>query len=273
MSDAPAGVVLAAGLGTRLRPLTDVRPKALCPVDNVPLVDVALARLRPVAPDIAVNVHAGRDQMEAHLAALDVPVRVSVEEGEPLGTAGALGKLRPWIDGRAVLVTNADAWHRFDLRPLVEGWDGERPRLLVVYDPDHGDFGSWRYVGACVLPWSVVRGLEPMPSGLYGLVWAPAEADGRLDLVTADGPFFDCGTPSDYLAANLCASGGESIVGDDAVVDGELVRSVVWPGGVVRAGERLVECVRVGSDLTVEAPLAVSRSRPWRRPHAAGPPA
>lgn len=258
MSDAPAGVVLAAGLGTRLRPLTEIRPKALCPVDNEPLVDVALGRLRPVASEVAVNVHAHREQMEAHLATRDV--HVSVEEGEPLGTAGALGKLRPWIDGRAVVVTNADAWHRFDLRPLLDGWDGERPRLLVVHDPEQGDFGPWRYVGATALPWSVVAGLEPVPSGLFGLVWTPAEADGRLDMVVAEGPFFDCGTPSDYLAANLCASGGESVVGEGAVVDGELVRSVVWPGGVVRAGERLVECVRVGSDLTVEAPLAL-RSR------------
>jgi MurNAc alpha-1-phosphate uridylyltransferase len=111
-----------------------------------------------------------------------------------------------------------------------------------------------------------------VPSGLFASAWAPAEAAGRLDLLPADGPFFDCGTPSDYLAANLCASGGESVVGDGAVVDGELVRSVVWPGGVVRAGERLVECVRVGTDVTVEAPLALSRSRPWRRPRGAGPP-
>jgi NDP-sugar pyrophosphorylase family protein len=255
---APAGVVLAAGLGTRLRPLSDIRPKALCPVANVPLVDLAMDRVRPVAPDIAVNVHAGRVLLEEHLAGTGV--HVSVEADRPLGTAGALGKLRPWIDGRAVVVTNADAWHRFDLHLLMDGWDGERPRLLVVHDPGLGDFGPWRYVGAALLPWSAVADLEAVPSGLYQHVWVSAEAEGRLDLVQADGPFFDCGTPADYLAANLCASGGESVVGEGAVVEGELVRSVVWPGGVVRAGERLVESIRVGSDLTVAASL--SRSRP-----------
>ncbi|HLF41375.1 MAG TPA: sugar phosphate nucleotidyltransferase, partial [Acidimicrobiia bacterium] len=51
-----AGVVLAAGLGTRLRPLTDLRPKALCPVGNVALVDLALARLDGLCPDVAVNI-------------------------------------------------------------------------------------------------------------------------------------------------------------------------------------------------------------------------
>lgn len=244
-------VVLAAGLGTRLRPLTEIVPKPLCPVANRPLVDWALERVATVADDVAVNVHAGRPQMERHLDGRGV--HLSMEEDEPLGTAGALGLLRDWIDGGPVVVTNADAWHGFDLRLLVDGWDGERPRLLVVEDGERADFeGRWRYVGASVLAWHHVAPLAAVPSGLYELVWAHAE----VDLVPVEGPFFDCGTPSDYLAANLCASGGESVVGPGAVVDGELVRSVVWPGGVVRAGERLVESIRVGADLTVEAPLS-----------------
>ena len=70
------------------------------------------------------------------------------------------------------------------------------------------------------------------------------------------GPFFDCGTPAEYLAANLAASGGQSVIGEGARVAGELVRSVVWPGGVVRAGERLVESIRVGEDLTVSGRLS-----------------
>lgn len=264
----PAGVVLAAGLGTRLRPLTDVRPKALCPVDNVALVDHALARIEGLVSSVAVNVHAGPEQMEAHLA--DRSLKLSFEEGRPFGTAGALGLLRPWIDGRAVVVTNADAWHRFDLRPLLDGWDGARPRLLVVHDPQRGDFGPWRYVGSSLLAWRDVERLAPEPSGLYERVWR----DGDIDLVPADGEFYDCGTPSDYLAANLAASGGGSVVGEGAVVEGEVVRSVVWPGGVVGRGERLVECIRVGADLTVRAPLGaggVSPSRSWSRPRGASP--
>ena len=253
MTVSPVGVVLAAGLGTRLRPLTDVRPKALCPVNNVPLVDSALARVRSVAAEVAVNVHAGRAQMEGHLAG--VGVHVSVEADAPLGTAGALGNLRDWIAGRPVLVGNADAWHRLDVRALVEGWDGERPRLLVVHDPARGDFGPWRYVGSTLLPWRIAAELQPTPSGLHDRVWMPALATGALELVEAEGEFFDCGTPADYLVANLCASGGESVVGEGAVVEGELVRSVVWPGGVVRTGERLVESIRVGADLTVDARL------------------
>ena len=248
MSAELAAVVLAAGAGTRLRPLTLVRPKSLCPVANVPLVDWALERVGRVTPDVAVNVHHGRALMEAHLGGR---VHLSLEEPAVLGTAGALGLLREWIGGRPALVANADAWHRMDLAALLDGWDGQRVRLLVVEDPLRADFGPWRFAGASLMPWEEVRLLAPEPSGLYECVWAPRWAEGRLELVPGAGPFFDCGTPPEYLAANLAASGGRSVIGPGAVVEGRVERSVVWPLGVVRRGEHLVECIRVGEDVTV----------------------
>lgn len=250
MGDELAAVVLAAGAGTRLRPLTDVLPKALCPVGNVALVDLALDRVRPLTAHVAVNVHAGRALVERHVGGR---AHLSVEEPDALGTAGALGRLRGWIDGRATVVANADAWHRFDLGRLAEGWDGRRARLLVVPEPARGDFGPWRYCGAALMPWAEVRGLPAAPAGLYEASWRRLADEDGLELVPAQGPFFDCGTPPDYLAANLAASGGRSVVGEGARVEGEVVRSVVWPGAVVHPGERLVECVRVGGNLTVRA--------------------
>jgi NDP-sugar pyrophosphorylase family protein len=241
-------VVLAAGGGRRLRPLSDVRPKALCPVNNVALVDLALERARTVATEIAVNVHHGRELMERHLAGR---AHLSVEEPEALGTAGALGLLRTWIDGRPVLVLSSDVWPRYHLSELVEGWDGARARLLMVAGGDGRGFGPLTYAGAALMPWSAVAGLEPTPSGLYEVSWRSLGATGQLDLVTTAHPFFDCGTPRDYLAANLAASGGSSVIGPGAIVHGEVVRSVVWPGGLVPAGERLVDSIRVGADLTV----------------------
>lgn len=238
-----AALVLAAGRGTRLRPLTDLRPKPLCPVANVPLLGRALDVATEVTPYVAVNAHHLASQVVSYVGDR---AHVSVEP-EALGTAGAVGNLRPWLDGRDVLVLNGDAYRPGSLASFVAGWSGERVRLLVVRDPERGDFGEWRYAGAALHPWSSVASLRAEPAGLYEAVWRDADPE----LVPWEGTFVDCGTVRDYLAANMHASGGAPVVGEGAVVEGELVRSVVWPGGVVRRDELLVDCVRVGADLTV----------------------
>ena len=247
--DTLAAVVLAAGSGTRLRPLTAVLPKALCPVGTVALVDLAVARARTVTASVAVNVHAGRPLMEAHLEGAGV--HVSVEEPVALGTAGALGRLRPWIDGRTVLVVNADAWHTADLAAFARGWDGGRPRLLTVREPALATWGDRAYAGAALMPWGLVRGLPDTPGGLWEVSWRTLRPGVDLELAGHDGPFFDCGTPRRYLAANLAASGGRPVVGAGATVEGELDRSVVWAGARVGAGEVLRHAVRASDRVTV----------------------
>jgi len=244
------GVVLAAGAGTRLRPLTTLLPKALCPVGGVALVDRAIERVRPHVTDLAVNAHHHAELLAAHVSQR---AHLSVEMPQALGTAGALGHLRPWIAGRGALVTNADAYLDGDLDPLLDRWDGRCVRLLVQRDPARGDFGDDRYAGSCLLPWSVVSRLEPVPTGLYEVVWRSLWLRGELELVRHEGEFVDCGTPSDYLRANLHASGGKSVVAPDAVVEGTLERCVVWPGAQVERGEHLVESVRAPG-MTVAAP-------------------
>lgn len=244
-----AAVVLAAGAGTRLRPLTELRPKALCPVANRPLVDHAIDAVARHSDAVAVNVHAHVDQMVAHL---EDRVHLSIESPDALGTAGGVGNLRDWIAGRGVLLRNADAWSRDDLEQLVSGWDGERVRLLVVdAGSGRGDFGQWLYAGACLLPPRVVAALPATAAGLYEVCWRDEERAGRLDLCPSGASFIDCGTPSDYLAANLDASGGASVIGEGAQVLGTVERCVVWPGGYVGPDEHLIDVIRVGSDLTV----------------------
>jgi NDP-sugar pyrophosphorylase family protein len=253
------GVVLAAGAGTRLRPLTDVRPKPLCPVGGRTLLDLALERLAPHVRRTAVNAHHLADQVRAAVA--DRDLHLSVESPRALGTAGALGQLREWIDGDTVLVTNADAYFPpgDPVGELLSDWDGERPRLLCVRDVEGGDFGDLRYVGTAVLPWWSVRDLAPEPSGLYEVSWRELHARGRLDLAVTDLPALDCGTPADYLRANMAASGGASVVEPGAVVEGELVRSVVWSGEQVGPDERLVDAIRAAG-VTLN-PLAADPSR------------
>jgi hypothetical protein len=261
-----AGVALAAGAGTRLRPLTELRPKALCPVGGRALVDLALDRLTSqvgTGPEhLAVNAHHHADAIVAHCRDR---AHVQVEDGEALGTAGALAALRPWLDGRSVLVTNADAYVPGGLAGFTEGWDGERCRLLCTVLPPGArpdftdeDGVGLRFAGASLLPAHRLRELSPVPTGLYEKLWRVDAQAGTLDFVRLPPGelMIDCGTPADYLAANLHASGGESVVGAGATVLGRLVRSVVWDGAWVGPDEVLVEQIRAGDrahPLTVPA--------------------
>ena len=245
--------MLAAGEGRRLRPLTQLRPKPLCPVGDRTLLDHALDAVAPASSRVAVNVHHGRDQVQAHLAARAASgggtVHVSVEEPVALGTAGAVAQLSAWLAGEPVLVVNADTVHDADLAAFVDGWDGQRVRLLT---PTPGPFGPRSGVVASLLPAAEVARLSPVPSGLWECVWRDAVAEGRLETVHHDGRCLDCGTPADYLAANLALAGTDradgsvvgSVVGAGARVDGTVERCVVWPGSVVAAGEHLVDAVR-----------------------------
>jgi len=115
------------------------------------------------------------------------------------------------------------------------------------------DFGDTQYIGACLLPAAAVLTLATEPASLYDLMWKPAWDNGSLELVMTSGEFVDCGTPRDYLNANLIASGGMNVIGEGATVEGTLDRVVVWPGGVVGRDESLHDCIRVGRDLTVDA--------------------
>jgi N-acetyl-alpha-D-muramate 1-phosphate uridylyltransferase len=271
-----AGVALAAGRGVRMRPLTDDLPKVLMPVAGVPLLDLALDRLAdhvPTGPDTtAVNAHHLADQVARRVGDR---AHLSLEQPQALGTAGALGRLREWLDGRDVLVTNADVYHPGRLTALMHGagdapgWDGERCRLLVTAaEPGRrADFrlpdGSGvRYVGSCLLPWPAVRRLAAAPSGLYEVLWRELADRGELDLVSMPsrpddaGLSIDCGTPADYLAANLHACGGHSSVAPGAVVEGTVERCVVWDGAWVAPHEHLRDVIRAGTrqrPVTVDA--------------------
>lgn len=234
-----------------MRPLTLDRPKVLCPVGCTPLIDLALDRLGSVTGSLAVNVHDSQPTLSEHLGG---EVEVSVERGERLGTAGALAALRGWIDGRATVVVNGDTWCPGGLPDLVDGWDGERIRILLV---GTAKIGPRARIAGALMPWASVRDLEPAPSGLWEVSWRRALEEGRLGTVVHEGPFVDCATPGDYLRANLGAAGG-SAVDPTAVVEGTVEQSVVWDGAVVGPSEHLRRAIRTDTGRTVLV----------RRPHA-----
>ena len=268
-------LVLAAGEGQRLRPLTEVLPKALCPVGNVALLDHALRRVAGLGLSaVAVNAAYLAEQVVAHVGDR---AHLSVEPDGPLGTAGGVGKLKGWIDGRGVLVGNADAYLADPLREpgkdiaaLLDGWSGDTVRMLTlpVEPGDTGGFSGRRFAGFSLLPWRRVQDLKAEPSDLVRLVWRPAEADGELELIPYEGTYIDTGTPADYLAANLHAAGPtgliaptatvtgqatSSVIGPGAAVHGTITRCVIWPGATVTASESLTEVIRAPNGLTVPA--------------------
>ena len=242
MNDVVA-VVLAAGRGSRMSPITDRTPKPLLTVDNDRLLDLAIARVRPLSPHIAVNAHHLAAQIADTVHTLDPTIHVSVER-ELLGTAGALRHLRSFVGGRAVVVTNADLWLSDPIEGFLDGWDGTRPRLLVQDTGAPSDFGTFRYMGVSTVPAGVAARLEYSPSGLYSAVWRDAFAAGTLEFVELTGRSFDCGTPAEFLTANLSAGDGSSVIAPDARVRGSVDRSVVLAGATVGPDEHLVCSIR-----------------------------
>ncbi|WP_119257975.1 nucleotidyltransferase family protein [Shinella zoogloeoides] len=130
-------MVLAAGLGTRLRPITDTMPKPLVPIAGKPMIDYGLDALAEAGVKRAVvNVHHFAEQMTAHLASRTVPEIVLSDETDRLmNSGGGLAKGLKLLGREPVLVMNADLF-----------WIGEKPgqktnlqRLAESFDPETMD--------------------------------------------------------------------------------------------------------------------------------------
>ena len=114
-------MIFAAGLGTRLRPLTDHLPKALVPVAGKPMLERVILQLKEAGcTDITVNIHHFGEQIIDFIQAnqsFGITVHVSDERGELLDTGGGIRKARPFLDGQEpFLVHNADILTDLDLK-------------------------------------------------------------------------------------------------------------------------------------------------------------
>ncbi|WP_322887106.1 nucleotidyltransferase family protein [Sinorhizobium medicae] len=130
-------MVLAAGLGTRLRPVTDTLPKPLVRIEGKPMIDYVLDLLAAAGVTQAVvNVHHFADQMEDHLSRREVPhILISDEREALMNSGGGLAKGLKLLEGGPVLVMNADLF-----------WVAEEPgqpsnlqRLAACFDPERMD--------------------------------------------------------------------------------------------------------------------------------------
>lgn len=219
-----SAIVLAAGLGRRMRPLTATRPKPLVEVAGRTLLDRALGTLAAGGvTDAVVNVHYMADRLEAHLAArpCDIGITISDERDELLETGGGITKAVPLLKTDPFIAINSDnIWVDGPVSPihlLTDRWnESEMDALLLMvplararFHTGPGDFHmdasgmvSRRKPGR-VAPF-VFTGLQLLSKRLFeneavrpfsmNLLWDKAMADGRLYGVVHDGEWFDVGT-------------------------------------------------------------------------------
>lgn len=232
------GVILAAGLGKRLGPLTDERPKPLLPVRGVSLLERSLARLAGAGCEaVAVNLFHLGDQIEAALGSSHRGMEVIYSrEAEILGTLGALVPLRGFLsEADFVFLINGDSLCEWPLEELLERHLETRAEATVMLSStaDPAAFGpvgvdasscvvSWPgsaavrpevdtlvFAGAHVFSPDLLRSVEPGFSGIVSDLYVPLVAAGAtLAGMRSDAAWHDLGTPRRYLDA-VCSWRGE----------------------------------------------------------------
>ena len=220
--------LLAAGLGTRLRPVTDTIPKCLVPVDGTPLIDIWLERLaRAGVTEVLVNLHHFPEQVVDHLARCVQPTSVrTVFEPTLLGSAGTLLHNRDFVAGETVfLAVNADGLTDFDLTTLLDAHrtSGAVATLGLFRAPDPSSCGIVELRDGLVAAFEEkpprprgdlanaglyafspevldrIRGPLPRDIGLHLLPELVGSARG---VVLGDAYFRDIGTPEALAQAN-----------------------------------------------------------------------
>jgi MurNAc alpha-1-phosphate uridylyltransferase len=231
-------MVMAAGLGKRMRPLTATRPKPLVEVAGRTLLDHTLDHLRAAGVRKAVvNVHYLPDAIEAHLKnrVEGIETAVSDEREELLETGGGLVRALPLIDSDPFFVVNSDnLWIDGpvdSLRLLASSWDEARMDALLLLVPlarahchkGQGDFhmtGGGRlrrrrpggvapfvYTGIQLVSKRLLDGEVPEGPFSTNILWDRAMEKGRLYGVAHEGLWFDIGAPANIKKAEAILAG------------------------------------------------------------------
>ncbi len=268
------GFVLAAGFGQRLRPITEVVPKPLLPIGNLPLIGYAIKLLAHHGiTDLIVNTHHLGQKLKEGLgdgSAYGVSITYSDEE-EILGTGGGLKKMHEELQEGTFVVVNSDTIVGVDLAAAlrahqesgalatmvlrddphaaeygqIEIDEGGRIRRLLGHGPAAGTFRSLMFTGVHVME---PRFLEYLPQGVntcvnrYGYTKA-LQNDEVLQGFVTDGYFADAGTPARYYQAHLDAL-SQSI---------KLPHADPLAGFALAPRREVAEVVRMGHDVELGA--------------------
>lgn len=268
-----SAMILCAGLGTRLRPLTDWVAKPMVPIGDAPAVSHIAARLRAAGIErLVVNVHHRPDDVRSWARREGAEIS---DERELLGTAGGVQRAAALLGVGDVLVWNGDILTDLDAAALLaahERTHAEATLAIVARGVNEGNVGLDKdgrvvrlrketggeevrgadFIGVHVLGRSL-RTKIPERGCLVGDVYIPAlRAGAHLASHVVTSAFVDVGSVAAYVAANrawLAARGDRSwkaptaavsaridgsIVGADARVEADAIRCIVWPGAHVR---------------------------------------
>ena len=231
-----SAMVMGAGIGRRMRPLTATRPKPLVRVAGKPLIDHSLDRIEAAGVGhVVVNVHYLADALEAHLKAQrrSFTIDISDERDQLLETGGGMVKALPLLKGDPILIVNSDnIWTdgpQDSIANLARHWDGDRmdALLLVIRQASamgHGGRGDFHMDGegrlsrrkpGRVAPFVYTgiqlisrRFLDDAPEGPFStmLLWERAIAAGRLYGLSHMGQWFDVGTPASIAPTETALS-------------------------------------------------------------------
>jgi N-acetyl-alpha-D-muramate 1-phosphate uridylyltransferase len=223
-------IVLAAGLGTRMRPHNGSVPKPLVAIGGKSLIDYVLDRLAAAGVESAVvNVHHLADALERHLAARQRPrILISDERGVLLGTGGGIAKALPQLGSAPFFLVNSDTVWLDGVKPnfarLAEAFDPAAMDALLLLAPTAGSVGysgrgdfamlpdgrlrrrtehevvPFVYAGAAILSPAMFAGA---PTGAFPLtrLYDRAGAEDRLFGLRLEGLWMHIGTPDAVAAA------------------------------------------------------------------------
>ncbi len=276
-------LLLTAGLGTRLRPLSSMRAKPAVPVAGEPLVRRILGWLSAQGVrDVVLNLHHLPETICAVVGdGADIGVRARYSWEDPvLGSAGGPRQALPLIAADRFLIVNGDTLTDLSLSGLIERHDrsGALVTLAVVPNTEPHRYGgvlvaddgavagfvgrgsdrpSWHFIGVQVVEAGAFEGLPAGEPAESVAMWYPAllESDpGCVRAVTTQASFSDIGTPADYLATSLALAreaGGDPTVPGSPLAgrrcavapSARLVRTVLWDDVTVGEGAWLTDCI------------------------------
>ena len=272
------GLVLTAGLGIRLRPLTLVRAKAAIPVGGVPLIRRIVAWLvQAGVTNLVLNLHYEPASIAAAVgdgSDLGAHVRYSWEQPEVLGSAGGPRLALSLLEPGPFFMVNGDTLTDLDLSSLARAHAAAEPLVTMALalntEPDRyggvqldeggrvtrfverGDAarGSFHFIGVQIASPDAFADLPPgavarSVGGVYDRL--VARRPGSIRGFVSGASFWDIGTVADYWRTSTAFACGDAMLGCGRDVhvatDAMILRSILWDGVRVGAAARLEECI------------------------------